>query len=110
MTKEEKVLLIEVLLQDVRNNWSSLTTERVETAAKLCDELGGEFAILSLTCREFLEDSVVDGRFFREDFPYGYIGMDKMHRLDRRLEGKSEDFVALAEKLVTCPGMAFKKA
>ena len=111
MTQNEKIFLIQVLLLDVRGNWSDPIEPRVSKAKELCEEIGGfDFLTLASECEWFLKyfDGWIDGRHFREDFPYGYKGMNRLHGLPRTFNDKSDEFKACVKELVTYPYLRFK--
>lgn len=112
MTREEGIFLIECLLRDVRLNWADDPTPRCALAMNLCHELGGDFNILENECREFVnwisEGEEVDGRHFRDDFPYGYEDMNSLHNLPRTLKDKSYEFKLYVKKYITCPDWIFE--
>ncbi len=60
MTKEEKILLIDVVLQDVRGDWSRNLVERVDYVRNLCREIGGKFNILAKDCDKFLDNDYTE--------------------------------------------------
>ena len=109
MDKNEKIYLIQCLLEDVRGNWADPIEPRVGKAKELCEELGGEFDILAGKCGWFLEnfDGWIDGRYFRTEFPYGYNGMDALHNCPHTLNDKSREFREYANELITYPEYRF---
>lgn len=107
MNREEKIYLIECLLRDVRGNWADDVTDRVNKSAELCKELGGSFLKLAERCEEFLACKNIDGRFFRDEFPEGYYGLDNFHSLTANLKDKSQEFQDIAEELITYPEYLF---
>ena len=123
MTFEEKVLLLECVLRDIRHNWAELTKRRVNLAKKLCkdisndestpEEMKEKFSILYNCCvdgRHYIEHEDFDGRFFREDFPYGYEEMDKIHNIPHpyKLADRSDEFKKLCKEFLTCPDSIFE--
>lgn len=107
MSREEKILLIYILLKDVRGNTDDPTYSRVSTAIHFCNELGDDFLTLADECKDFLEDDFTDGRYFRDDFPYGYLNMEQLHGLPETYFDKSEEFKRYVDALVTFPDMIF---
>lgn len=107
MTCEEKILMVELLLRDIRYNWAYYVKERVGYTKELCNELGGDFLILAKKCDEFESSSEVDGRCFRKSFPYGYENMENIHNLRHTIEDKSENFRKNALLYLTYPEYAF---
>ncbi len=113
MSREEKIFMVQCLLQDIRSNWMDDVEDRAEMAKDLCEELGEEeFLTLASECAEFLTMDPVsrDGRYFREEFPYGYENMDKLHNLSHTLADKSDEFKKLADLYITCPECRFEDA
>lgn len=123
MTFEEKVLLLECVLRDIRLNWAELTKRRVNLAKALCkdiandestpEEMKEKFDILYNCCvdgRYYIEHEDFDGRFFREDFPYGYEEMDKIHNIPHpyKLANRSDEFKKLCKEFLTCPDSIFE--
>lgn len=131
MKIQEKILLVELLLHDVRCNWGEKVKERVEYAIKLCDEIDKEsdiqgFRTLKEECNIFLkifgvndsrmefpngnveEYCSVDGRYFRDDYPYGYENMSTIHGLSYNLNDKSDEFKEVVKEYITCPNMLFE--
>ncbi len=114
MTSDEKILLVERILKDVRNNWGGNVKTRVGVAKKLCEEIAKEadkpdFNILADTCREYLDikERNPDGRFFREEFPHGYYKMEHLTNLSRVFHDKSDEFKAAAVQYLTMIELAF---
>lgn len=119
-SRKEKILLVESLLYDVRLDWSVKETvnARLLVAAIACNqleddyELGQEFSILREDIVQLLATGKpVDGRLFRERFPDGYIGMDKLHGFKRPydLSECCEAFVKLVDICITCKNWIFKE-
>ena len=107
MTYEEKILMVELLLKDIRGNWAYGVEERVDYAKKICNELGGDFLILAKECEKFESSEEGDGRYFRASFPYGYENMGNLHNLQYTINDKSEDFRVNALLYLTYPEYAF---
>ena len=42
MNKEEKILLLQLILEDIRGNWADFLEERFNKAIEICNELIGE--------------------------------------------------------------------
>lgn len=131
MKIQEKAMLVELLLHDVRCNWGEKVKERVEYAIKLCDEIDKEcdmsgFRTLKEECNIFLkifgvndsrmefpngdveEYCSVDGRYFRDAYPYGYETMNIIHGLSYNLNDKSDEFKEVVKEYITCPNMLFE--
>ena len=120
MTNEEKILLIELTLRDIRNNWYALVTRRIELVKKLCEELCSEgitefeeFDRLYDCCEDAINEVLYekfDGRYFRDDFPYGYEGIDEIHKFQKPyiFSERSTDFQKLAKEFLTCIDIYFE--
>ena len=109
MTIEEKLLALELILKDIRQNWSDDLEDRINTAEEISLDLlmnekykkDMEFMLKSI--REFKEtiNKVwCDGRHFRRDYPMGYIGMSCLHGLDYTYKDKSDKFKKVVECLI----------
>ncbi len=112
MTNEEKMLMIQSLLYDVRCNWGDNCRERVELAMNLCDDLSdfGGFDVLKVRCKEFIawmDKERLDGRFFRKAFPYGYYYMEDIHKLPKTYKDKDNEFKELVKEYITYPEYCF---
>ena len=119
MDVKEKILLVQLLLEDIRGNWgwerTGVFCSRVNKAKDLCEEIANElnddnYFILAGSCGEYIslcEDGDDDGRFFREEFPKGYENMDELHGLDFTYKDKSDDFKTIAKEYLTYPGHRF---
>ncbi len=106
MSEKEKILLIELILRDIRYNWTE-AYDRAKEVRNLCLEVGGEqFNHLAKVCEEYMKDCG-DGRFFRDTFPEGYEGMDVIHGLEPTFLDKSEAFKQAAVDILTDPEYAF---
>lgn len=119
MTIKEKILLVQVLLEDIRGNWGwendkGVFCHRANKAKELCKEIAEEtsnadFLILANSCEVYIgyyhEDG--DGRFFRDRFPYGYINMESLHGLESTFGDKSAEFQTLAREYLTHPEFRF---
>lgn len=118
MNAKEKILLVQLLLEDVRGNWGwekdgGICSRAVE-ARDLCGELAREladkrFSILADCCNEYISDYFDDGdgRYFRDVFPYGYEDMDSLHGLEHTYMDKSDEFKLIAEEYITYPNFRF---
>ena len=122
MNINEKILLVELLLRDIRGNWGYWgigrdAEERALKAKELCEEIekennGSRFNLLAHSCDEYIEASKFygdwDGRWFRDEFPAGYENMDKLHGLNYTFKDKSDEFKSLAKEYLTYPEHAFE--
>ena len=98
MVNQEKILALQLILEDIRGNWGWNLEERIDTALYLSTELAKEYPIYQEmvdTVRTYkinCANGDNDGRFFRDTFPYGYEDMDKEHRLKKTFADKSGEF------------------
>lgn len=102
MSDNEKCLLLQLILEDIRGNWAYSVSKRQEKAILLAKELGYEEL-----AKEIKEWDRADGRYFRHNYPLGYIGMEKLHGLSRTFNDKSEDFKKTAGLYLTYPEHRF---
>lgn len=116
MNVKEKILLVQLLLEDVRGNWGwekhKGFRSRVKKARELCDEIADElndnrFLTLASRCNEYINEGD-DGRFFRNEFPYGYENMHELHGLNYTYIDKSNAFKTIAEEYLTYPKYRFR--
>lgn len=121
MNVKEKILLVQLLLEDIRCDWGygyigRNAEDRALKAKSLCEEIANEsgndeFTILADFCDTYINTSKKwgdwDGRFFRQPFPMGYEKMDKMHGLKPTIKNKSKDFQTIAEEYMTEPDSRF---
>lgn len=111
---KEKVLALQLILEDIRGNWGWDLQERVDKAKEICEGLShkdDDFKTLLSTIEEFKaemeeEPEWVDGRFFRNEFPCGYENMSMLHGLNNTYKDKSDQFKADVECL-TYPDLRF---
>lgn len=107
MTTEEKIYLVEVILEDIRANWADTLAPRIDEAYRLCGELAEtdeRFLHLGEVIREWDRS---DGRYFRAEFPEGYEGMYPLHKLNTTLKDKSPDFQLIVDNIITYPEYRF---
>lgn len=126
MDTNEKILLIECLLRDIRGNWSELVLRRLKLVQKLCnmitkdesvdESLRKSFSILSKSCADgasYYRDAdyfdYFDGRMFRDEFPYGYEEIDQIHKIPKpyKLADRSDEFKKLVNEFITTPHYVF---
>ena len=116
MDTREKILLIQLLLEDIRGNWDDNPEKRALKAKSLCEEVASEtnnvdFSLLADYCDTYINSSKRwddwDGRFFRQSFPMGYEKMDKLHNLKPIYNNKSKDFQSVAKEYLTYPEFRF---
>ena len=115
MTEKEKMFLVYCLLYDIRLDWNSeqKNISRAELASNLCMELGGDFIDLKFTIDTYLQElyngKSVDGRIFRDGFPKGYCGMDKLYpEITNKLTDKSTEFQEFVKKYIYNPQYIFQ--
>lgn len=118
MNIKEKILLVQLLLEDIRGNWG---WERVDgicsraiKARDLCEEIArelndGNYLTLVDSCNRYIRDYFEDGdgRWFRQPFPSGYENMDDLHGLSPTFMDKSDEFKSIAEEYLTYPHYKF---
>jgi len=98
MSKDEKILALQLILEDIRGNWGWNLEERVSYSLDLAKELSKEderFKGMVDSINEYIDDCSNgdnDGRYFRSSFPDGYEGMNKLHKLKRTYNDKSDGF------------------
>lgn len=116
MNTKEKILLVQLLLEDIEYNWNSNAKNRALKAKSLCEEIASEthnedYTILADFCDTYINTGKKfgdwDGRFFRNPFPMGYNSMDKLHKLKHTYTGKSEDFQSMANEYIISPEFVF---
>lgn len=121
MNVKEKILLVQLLLEDIRGNWGhgcyGMDAEhRALKAKSLCQEIAAglndnNYMTLADECDEYIRGSYEygdwDGRFFRAPFPRGYENMSDLHGLTKTYKDKSEDFQFVAKDYLTYPENRF---
>jgi hypothetical protein len=106
MEKNEKMLLLDLLLQDIRGNWGWENNSRTDLALQLANELGLGEHINRIN--SYLRLDYRDGRHFRIAFENGgYEGMKNHHDLEYTFNDKSEEFRKLALEYLTYPEYRF---
>ena len=94
MDKNEKILLLQLILEDIRGNWAFGLKNRCETALELAKELELQDFVGSIN--EYIQDckdGYNDGRFFRTSYKRGgYEGMEILHGLNKTIMDKSQEF------------------
>lgn len=121
MDVREKILLVQLLLEDIRGNWGWGWTgrnalDRATKAESLCVEIAKElnddnYLTLADSCNGYIAtyyDGDGDGRWFRDNFPNGYENMDVLHGLKPTYKDKSDEFKSVAEEYLTYPDNRFE--
>ena len=122
MNVKEKILLVQLLLEDIRGNWGYWgigrnVEDRALKAKALCEEIANElnnneYTKLAFSCDKYIESSRGcgdwDGRWFREAFPYGYKNMNELHGLILTFNDKSTEFKSVAKEYLTYPEYRFE--
>ncbi len=110
LTKEEKILALQLLLEDMRGSfplrgWDDI---RMVEAKKLADELG--FKAHSESIQELGDyDDYRDGRHFRTSVERGgYEGMSSWHNLARTFHDKSVEFRKFITSTLEYPDSSFE--
>lgn len=116
MNTNEKILLVQLLLEDIEYDYDSNAEGRALKAKSLCEEIvsetrNDEFAILADFCDTYINSGKKwgdwDGRFFRQSFPMGYNNMDKLHGLKHTYKNRSDDFKSIVNEFMTSPEYIF---
>lgn len=120
MEVKEKILLVQLLLLDIRGNWGWENFGvgrfgRVNKAKELCKEISDElnddrYLVLADSCDNYIKESLDgdnDGRYFRQEFPYGYECMYDLHGLEITYMDKSDEFKSVVETFITYPDSCF---
>lgn len=101
MDRKEKILLLQLILEDIRGNWGFDLEERYEMALELAKELELKEFISSIT--EYIQYCSYgdnDGRFFRMSYKDGgYENMEKLHGLNKTIIDKSDEFKEMIDVL-----------
>ena len=110
MTENEKILLLQIILEDIRGDWGLNLWDRVNKAKKLAKELKLRIHIDRI--EEFESHSVgyghVDGRHFRCSYDFGgYQDMGILHGLDKTYKDKSDEFKIEALEILNSPEYIF---
>lgn len=117
MNTKEKILLVQLLLEDIRIDWSHNAESRALKAKSLCEELANatnneEYMTLADFCETYVKSSKRwgdwDGRFFRQSFPMGYEKMDKLHGMSHTIKNRSDDFRDVTKDYLISPELVFK--
>lgn len=109
MTNNEKILLLQLILIDIRGNWADHLEERTEKALELAKELNLKAHIESI--EEYIEECGFgdnDGRFFRMSYEEGgYENMEILHGLRCDTVMKKSDAFKEAIGILTYPDYRF---
>lgn len=108
MNKKEKILLLELLLEDIRGNWGWENSNRKDYAIKLTNEILDVKGMNELKSTIEAYEHGEDGRYFRDIYPYGYENMVKLHGLNFTLKDKSKEFQQKALQYLTYPEYRFE--
>ena len=90
MDIKEKLLALQVILEDIRGNWGYDLEERVDKAEELVDSIMKNEKYSE--DMEYMKEGYVDGRSFRCEYPCGYENMDVIHGLSKTYQDKSDEF------------------
>ena len=117
MNTKEKILLVQLLLEDIRNDDNYNAEKRASKAKSLCEEIASEttknvdYMILADFCDTYIKTGKKfgdwDGRFFRNTFPMGCERMNKLHGLNLMIKNKSNDFQNVVKEYLLIPEDAF---
>lgn len=90
MSIEEKLLLLEVLMRDMRGSFPQGNDVRLEKAIAIARELELDGVVKDI--ERFKEDEYMDGRWFRSS-PWGYDYIKSLRSdKDNTIINKSEEF------------------
>lgn len=110
MDQNEKILLLQLILEDIRGNWGWENVDRRAEALMLSRDLRDagvkDMDKLSLVIEDYQTGE--DGRCFRTEYPYGYKGMENLHGLSRVAEDRSKDLLIQVMRVLTYPEDALK--
>ena len=95
MSKDEKLLLLSLLMRDIRGAFPNGNKDpRLLKVLELSKEL--DLDILYNETKDWIGDRYLDGRFFR-DCEMNYNEIDKMHNLKPTYKDKSKEFIYEAD-------------
>lgn len=108
MLSKEKLLLLQLLLEDIRGNWGWDLKDRVDMALDLASELDLRPHIDRLhEYNDRCSDGDNDGRFFRCHYGFGgYEDMKELHGLEPTIQDKS-DWLKSQVWILTYPDVRF---
>ena len=106
---EEKILLLQLILEDIRGNWGWDLDDRVAEALELAVDLDLASHIESIEeFKDLCDKGDVDGRYFRCHYTDGgYEKMEELHGLEPTYKDKSDWFKAQVT-ILTYPECRFK--
>lgn len=116
MNTKEKILLIQLILEDLENNCTQNPDKRAAKAKSLCEEItketrNNDYLILADFCDTYIKTGKQwndwDGRLFRQVFPMGYRSMEKLHNLKCIYNNKSDEFKTMVEEFLILPDLLF---
>ena len=110
MNNEEKILMIEIILEDIRGNWGWEKCDRKSKAYELSEQLyesthNEDWKELCACIANYYYGD--DGRYFRNEFPNGYGGMEKLYSITNTFKDKSPEFKAIVQDYITYPEYRF---
>ncbi len=109
MDRNEKLLLLQLILEDIRGNWGWDVSKRLHAALGLAQELTLPEHIerIQLGLKD-LQVGDFDGRWFRTSWDDGgYIDCEKVHGLTSTIVGRSKAFQDRACGILTYPQSCF---
>lgn len=108
MSDNEKLLLLQLILEDIRGNWGWGLEDRVDEALDIAEELELEVFIKSINeYKENCADGDSDGRHFRTGHEDGgYMDMETLHGLSKTIIDKSDEF-KICMRILTYPEYGF---
>lgn len=109
MIRSEQLLLLQLILEDVRGDWSCYVAKRLTVALKLAKALDLAEHVRTIE-NGILDESVdgFDGRMFRKDWAQGgYENAAQVHGLSPNINGRSLDFQRVATAVLNYPDLRF---
>lgn len=103
LDRNEKILLLQCILMDIRGNWAFEDVDRREVALGLARDLKDVpgMDVLAKAIEHY--ETGEDGRYFRYDYPRGYNGMENLHGLSANAEDWTKEFLIVYGRVLTYP-------
>jgi len=109
MERNEQLLLLQLILEDIRGGWASYVAERLTCALRLAQitELPQHIATIEDALRDQRDDAF-DGRFFRMSWDMGgYSDGEQAHGLTHTIMDRSQAFQICANTFMDNPSFLF---
>lgn len=109
MDRNEKLLLLQLILEDIRGNWGWDVEPRLAYALKLAQELAlPEHVSRIEAAMAHQQEGELDGRLFRCQWSWGgYEDGEQIHGLPSTIGNRSRDFQKAALGILTYPFYRF---